>query len=34
VDWQTGRQLAQRLVPVNDEVIEWARRLPGPVVVA
>jgi transposase len=33
-DWQTGRQMSQRLVPSNDEVLAWLRRLPGPAAVA
>jgi len=34
VDWQTGRHMSQRLVPTNDEVLAWLRRLPGPAAVA
>jgi len=33
-DWQTGRQATQRLVPTNEEVLAWLRRLPGPAAVA
>lgn len=33
-DWETGQQLSQRLVPANEEVLAWVRRLPEPVAVA
>jgi transposase len=33
-DWQAGQHVTQRLVPTNDEVLAWLRRLPGPVAVA
>lgn len=32
-DWQTGRQVSQRLVPSNEEVLAFLARLPGPVAV-
>jgi transposase len=34
VDWQSGQRFSQRLVPVNEDVVDWAERLPGPVAVA
>ncbi len=34
VDWQGGQRFSQRLVPVNADVVDWVRRLPGPVAVA
>jgi transposase len=34
VDWDTGRHVAQRLVPVDAEVVAWVRRLPQPAAVA
>jgi transposase len=33
-DWQTGRQVSQRLMASHDEVLAWVRGLPGPVAVA
>lgn len=33
-DTETGRQVSQRLVPANEEVLAWIRRLPGPAAVA
>ena len=33
VDWRTGQVFSQRLVPVNDQVLAWVGRLPGPVAV-
>ena len=32
-DWRTGRQVSQRLVPSNEEVLAFLARLPGPVAV-
>jgi transposase len=34
MDWQGGQRFSQRLVPVNTDVVDWVRRLPGPVAVA
>jgi transposase len=34
VDWETGRRVSDRLVPVDAEVVAWVARLPGPVAVA
>ena len=33
-DWQTGRQVSQRLVPTDEQVLAFIGRLPGPVAVA
>jgi transposase len=33
IDWDTGQVFTQRLVPVNDEVLAWVKKLPGPVAV-
>jgi transposase len=33
VDWSTGQMFSQRLIPAHDEVLDWVRRLPGPVAV-
>ncbi|CUR59867.1 transposase [metagenome] len=34
IDTTTGEFFKERLVPTNDVVIDWLRRLPGPVAVA
>jgi transposase len=34
IDTTTGEFFKDRLVPKNDVVIDWLRRLPGPVAVA
>jgi len=34
VDWETGRHVAQRLVPVDAGVVAWVARLAQPVAVA
>jgi transposase len=34
VDWDTGRQVSERLVPVDVDVVAWLGRLPQPVAVA
>ena len=33
VDWSTGQVFSERLVPANEVVVAWVRRLPGPVAV-
>jgi transposase len=34
LDVQTGELFQERLTPAHDQIIDWARRLPGPVAVA